>query len=651
MANLPSARTVVQDTAGAIAAGTDLICVLSPCAISADMQPRQFGNAAAIYAQHGFSDGLEYAALHFDETAKPVLFVGLPISTPGAVGRVDTSGNTGSSAITVTAGGTGVLGEHSGVVTVVKGGTIGTDQIQLSLSLDGGRNAIPIRLGVASSFVPAYVNVTVAFGAGTLVAGDTVLRWKGTAPLSAAADWITARQNLASQQKFFRSILLIGDLQGSSDASNFLTQLNAYETANERFVYGRCSVADRSPLAQLSNVSHGMTGAPTLTFADLGSGSGDNVTRSAGSWITDGFVVGDQITITGTASNNGTYNIVAVSATVISVGIGVYFVTEVTAAGTVIGHPGLVFAASGHTVTRNTGSWLADGFAIGDVPTFAGTVSNNALALAITALTATVMTFASGVTNETIGANVATVTKGQTLAAWMAAQDALYASIDNAPHIDIAAGRGRVLSPFTAWAHRRSAAWAASLREYSHDLQITTWRKSDGPTGFDLFDTSQNLVEWDDRVQGGAGSAARFTTFRTWANGPNGAFIALSLTRAVPGSLLSYTHNAAVVNLASNVNQAATEVAAVGVSLVLNDNGTATTDSLSTIQKYVNDQLELALLSNATGEGQRVSSAIWTPSADDVLNVPDATLNGVLALNLLGTIVHVNTTVRVRTGG
>jgi len=260
------------------------------------------------------------------------------------------------------------------------------------------------------------------------------------------------------------------------------------------------------------------------------------------------------------------------------------------------------------------------------------------------------MTFASGVTNETIGTNLATVTKGQTLAVWMAAQDALYASIDAAPHIDIAAGRGRVLSPFTGWAHRRSAAWAASLREYQHDLHIPTWRKSDGPTGFDLTDTDGATVEWDDRIQGGAGSAARFTTFRSWSNGPSGAYITLSLTRDTAGALTSYTHNAAVVNLACQINQAATENAAVGETLILNDDGTATADSLSTEQKYVNDQLETALLGNAKNEGPRVSTAVWTPSPNDVLNVPDATQTGVLALNLRGTIVHVNTAVRVKTG-
>jgi hypothetical protein len=85
--------------------------------------------------------------------------------------------------------------------------------------------------------------------------------------------------------------------------------------------------------------------------------------------------------------------------------------------------------------------------------------------------------------------------------------------------------------------------------------------------------------------------------------------------------------------------------------LILNEDGTATSDSLTTIQSEVNSALELALLQNARGEGQRASLAKWTPSGDDILNVAEATLTGVLELVLNGTIHSVDTTVRVRSGG
>jgi hypothetical protein len=214
----------------------------------------------------------------------------------------------------------------------------------------------------------------------------------------------------------------------------------------------------------------------------------------------------------------------------------------------------------------------------------------------------------------------------------------------------LSAGRGRALSQFAGWYWLYPAGWFASWREYQHDVHVATWRKSDGPVGADLYDADGNLVEWDDLVDGGAGSAARFTTLRTWANGPQGGFIALSLTRASDASLLSRTHNVAVVNVAQQVCQAATENV-IGRSLILNDDGTATTDSLNTIKAEVNSALELALLTNRLGEGQRCSAASWEPATDDILNVPEPTLNGTLTLNLRGTIHTVATTIRVVSGG
>lgn len=646
MATLPRASTVLQDTAGVPAGGLDVICVFAPVAGSPDITPRFFGNSADIYALHGYSEGLEYSALHLAQTRKPVLFVGLPIVTAGVISNQNTEGNAGTSALSVTAGASGCLGEHQGVIVVVVGGTVGSSQIVLNVSLDGGRSWQKLRVGTNTSIAVPYIGVTINMGAGTLVADPlaVVLSWRGSGPLSDHTSREAARVALSGQQKAFRSILMVGDCRAATDAQNFLTTLNAYETANERFIYGRCSVSDFSPRAQNSSQRRIMTGAPSLTFTTT------TATRASGSFLTEGFAVGDLVYVSGTSLNNGTKGpITALTATVMTVAAG--FSVETAAAAVVTGRPTLTFASAGNTVTRSAGSWIADGFALGQSVTVAGTGSNNYSAV-VTALTATVMTFTTGVVNETVGLGLGTVNQVLTKAAWMAAQDLAYSVVDAAPRIDISAGRARVTSPFSTWYFRRPAAWFASLREYSHDLHIATWRKQDGPiSGADLYDDSGNLFEWDDRVDGTAASAARFTSMRTWANGPQGAFITLSLTRASEGSLQSYTHYKAVVNLAQTVCQLNTENAAIGVSLALNDDGTATRDALSTVQSRVNAALELALLVNAQGEGARASKAVWTPSANDVLNIPNATLTGVLDLNLNGTVVNVTTNVRIRSGG
>lgn len=64
------------------------------------------------------------------------------------------------------------------------------------------------------------------------------------------------------------------------------------------------------------------------------------------------------------------------------------------------GGPQLTFAASGHTITRNFGSWLVDGFAVGASVIVSGSASNNGTLGPIATLTDTVMTFAAGITNE-----------------------------------------------------------------------------------------------------------------------------------------------------------------------------------------------------------------------------------------------------------
>lgn len=650
MAELPSASLTIDDEAGAFSGNTGYLVVMSCVERNADATPRVFSSTKALLAQHGYSAGADYCAMHFEETRKPIIFVGLPTVTAGTIGRQNAEGVTGSSAISVAAGSAGVLDEVDGIVTVTKGGTIGTDQIAFTLSLDGGRSEKPVRLGTASSYTIPYVGLVLNFGAGTLAVGD-VYTFKTTAPMWDGDGVTDARTALAAQKKPARSWLLVGDVPDSTVAGDVVTELNAYETSNQRFVYGRIQLRDRLPQAELSVVGKRMTGSPTLTFAEVG-GTGDTITRSAGSWIDDGFAVGDIVTVTGSASNNVTGAIASLSATVITFGTTDLANEGPVAGCSVVAYEGLTFAevgGTGDTITRNRGSWLADGFRVGDTVTITGTSSNN-VSGAIAALTATVLTFGStDLAAEVIGVDRVTITAGETMAAWIASLDAAFASIDDKKRIDIAVGRGAKKSPITGWHLRRGAAWAASLREYQHDLQIPCWRKSDGPLdGWSLEDADDQVVEYDERTDGGA-LAARFTCMRTWANGPNGAFIALSLTRAPEGSLLSRTHNMAVTDLACTVTQAETENA-IGQVLVLKSDGTGSDASLSLIEERVNSALQIALLQDK-GEGPRASSAVWRASRSDILNVPGAELTGALTLLLNGTLEKISTRVRIQTAG
>jgi len=85
------------------------------------------------------------------------------------------------------------------------------------------------------------------------------------------------------------------------------------------------TIAISQPVANstINNIKMGedfgesMIGSPTVTFANA---NPDTITRSTGSWITDGFLVGDKITASGSVSNDGEYTIATggVTATVLT---------------------------------------------------------------------------------------------------------------------------------------------------------------------------------------------------------------------------------------------------------------------------------------------------------------------------------------------
>ena len=107
----------------------------------------------------------------------------------------------------------------------------------------------------------------------------------------------------------------------------------------------------------------------------------------------------------------------------------------------------------------------------------------------------------------------------------------------------------------------------------------------------------------------------------------------------------------AVVNLCCTTTQINTEDAAIGIDLELDDAGHATAASLSQLALRVNQALKSDLLENKKGQGTRASSAVWTPSTNDILNVPNAILTGVVKLQLKGTVHDISTKVAVQSNG
>lgn len=658
MANLPNASLVVDESSGSFAANTDYVTVLACVTLNADSVPRLWASAQDLLAFHGYAPGVDYSALHFLKTGKPVVFVGMPITTQGVIGSQDTTGVTGTSAISVTAGSNGPLDQVQGVVTVASiasglaSGVVGTDQFVLSLSMDGGKSTQPVRLGSNNSYAIPQLGLTLAFGPGTLNVND-VFTFYTTAPMWGTTAMSTARLALTAQQTPSRSWMVIGDVPNSTFAGYVVTEVNNYETINERYVYARAQVPDRNPLPKKSKVGVAMVGAPSITFDNVA----HTITRGAGSFITDGMAVGDMVTVAGSTLNNGVLGpITVLTATVMTFAAGVVAEGPDATGVTIVASEQITFAAAGHTITRAgplAGDWTKDGFAVGQSVTVTGTASNN-VTLPITGLTATVMTFGSTIVNEgPLTGTAVSVVQALSLGAWIAAETAAFASVDAQKRVDLGAGRAFVQSPITGWVFQRPAQWAVSTREYTHDLQIPTYRKDDGPLdGFSITDANGNSQLFDDRSVSTGGSsggvAGRFTCLRTYGNGPQGTYVALSLTRDTEGAILSRTHNLSVTDLASAVTQQATEQA-IGQVLELNTNGTATKASLGLIEKRVNKALQINLLQNFD-EGKRASNATWKASTTDVLSTPGALFNGTLDLVLDGTLEQIKTRVRVNPG-
>ncbi len=142
-----------------------------------------------------------------------------------------------------------------------------------------------------------------------------------------------------------------------------------------------------------------LNGSPQLTFSDVGA-SGDTIVRSGGSWVEDGFAIGDAITITGSGSNNNTYVIADIqddgsnehAKLVLADG---YFLTDeanaanatvsllarsttATYSGTAADLSFTHHADQNDWITRSdsNGSWIKDGFAVGDTISVKGADSS-----------------------------------------------------------------------------------------------------------------------------------------------------------------------------------------------------------------------------------------------------------------------------------
>lgn len=309
MPSLPRATITVADgqRATGYAGSADTLMVAGCCSSGTTNAPRLHSNVQALVAAFGYGPAVEAAAYVLERSGKRVLFVRMPGSTAGSNSAVDSNDATGTSVVTLT--GT-PYDDYEGRLLITTGGTRGTAGVVFKYSLDAGRTwSLATALGTATTYAIPNSGLTLNFAAGDFDADDEH-RWTTTAPRWDSADLSDLLTALSTNNTPLVGGLLVGDLV-AGDIDTIGTELDAYATDRGRFTrwFTNLRRARRTRRAR---------GTLVLTFAEVG-GSGDTITRTTGSWITDGYVNGDNVTIAGTASNDGTYtNVTVTSATVLT---------------------------------------------------------------------------------------------------------------------------------------------------------------------------------------------------------------------------------------------------------------------------------------------------------------------------------------------
>lgn len=319
-------------------------------------------------------------------------------------------------------------------------------------------------------------------------------------------------------------------------------------------------------------------------------------------------------------------------------------------------------AQAGKTYTRAAGSWIADGFKIGMTVVFGGfvqTASNGAKT--ITNVTATVITVAEVIgTDEAAVANT-TATATESKSAWRSAVDlvvngATPSAAKIASRVFARMGRGRKRSAVDNISmRRRPMFWAEVIRSYQHDIHISAAKvELGGLDGWSIWDADGNLVEHDERIDGG-GLSARLGCF-TSVDGEAGAFCALPLSLDTDNAPLSRAPVCYVADLVATVSQRVWTKRLNG-ELNLTASGKPSEAECTRLEDLANAEIGAVVLA-AGPEGTRISSddaegpTLGTTMERNVdLSTPGTNVPVETFFVPKGYLEKITNTIRVRRGG
>jgi hypothetical protein len=216
-----------------------------------------------------------------------------------------------------------------------------------------------------------------------LVLTGEYLRVTGADMLVTGRDWITLKDNGVNGADTITrqtgSFILDGFykgqkilIKGSQGGNNGIYTIDNVE---DKVI--TLSTGDTLTTEFRDNLSFEISGS-WITLSDTG--ADDIISRSAGSWITDGFYVGQTIRIINSANaNNGTYIIKSLSDQNLVIEGG-NFNAEVSTSTTleIVGN-WITFSHTddSDTITRNAGSWIEEGYRAGQTIVITNSGHNN----------------------------------------------------------------------------------------------------------------------------------------------------------------------------------------------------------------------------------------------------------------------------------
>lgn len=245
--------TKLDGNTGVAAPSSRGICaVIAPSSSGTANQPISVTKAGLALTTFGDGVLTEDAAYLLAQTGNPVVLVKGAASTAAAYSAVTLTG-TGTSV--VTAGATAPVNDFPVIVTVVVGGTRGTDGITYTYSLDGGLTTSAIQaLGTATAIVIPNTGVTLNLAAGTLIAGD-VIKVTTTGPKMSVSDISTALEALRTSSLAWEGVLIDGHDAAAATVSALDTWLAAREAEGKYRLFvvnARLKTAGESEAAYLT---------------------------------------------------------------------------------------------------------------------------------------------------------------------------------------------------------------------------------------------------------------------------------------------------------------------------------------------------------------------------------------------------------------